>query len=73
MSARLGGLAKELQAERDALREALVEYAEHGSWRCEHAPHYYLTDEGRADIPEGDCPCGLDGTLRKLGLHPDRP
>lgn len=45
------------------LEAVIREYAEHQSWRCEYAPHYYLVNP-----PTDDCACGLDGTLRALGL-----
>jgi len=54
-----------LAAEVERLREALGEYADHQSWRCEHPPHYYLA----GDPPEnGDCACGLLGTLKACGV-----
>lgn len=41
-----------------ALREALEEYAEHISWRCQYRSRY------------GKCLCGLDETMASLGLPP---
>jgi hypothetical protein len=52
--------------ELEQLREALREYAAHQSWRCEHPSHWYMVD--RAVVPVDDCPCGLLGTLKRLGL-----
>lgn len=52
---------------REALREALREYADHQSWRCEHAPHYYLDDSSQ--VPVDDCYCGLRKTLADLGIE----
>lgn len=46
-------------AERDLLREAFVEYAEHGSWRCTYRTRYPW---------DPDCRCGLTQTCRELGL-----
>jgi hypothetical protein len=57
-------------SEVEELREALREYAQHNSWRCEHAPHYYLAG-GKDRDPELGCPCGLDKTLRELGITDD--
>jgi hypothetical protein len=48
------------------LEEALLEYAEHQSWRCDYPPHWYLVEP--SVVPENDCPCGLLGTLATLGL-----
>lgn len=48
------------------LREAMREFATHQSWRCEHAPHWHMVDPSR--VPEGDCPCGLLGVVKALGL-----
>jgi hypothetical protein len=55
-------------AERDALEQALKDYGDHQSRRCEYPPHYYLA----GDPPTDDCPCGFDKTMRELGLHPDQ-
>jgi hypothetical protein len=51
-----------------ALADALREYAAHNSWRCEHPPHWYLVHP--EVIAEDDCPCGLLGTFRALGVEP---
>jgi hypothetical protein len=40
------------------LEEALTEYAEHTAWRCHYRSRY------------GQCLCGLDDTMRALGLEP---
>lgn len=50
------------------LEEAMREYAQHTSWRCEHPPHYYLVERSGGYV---GCPCGLDATLRELGLAPE--
>jgi hypothetical protein len=42
-----------------AYETALREYAEHQSWRCDHPDRYPW---------EPDCPCGLTGDLRALGI-----
>jgi hypothetical protein len=57
-----------------ALREALREYANHTSWRCEHLPHFYLADKAAAEaiMAREDCFCGLVKTLRDLGVEVDR-
>lgn len=51
--------------ERDEAVEALIEYGDHQSWRCAHPPHWYLVDPSA--VPDGDCPCGLLGTLARFG------
>ena len=56
-----------LYAENALLREAVRDYAQHTSWRCEHRPHYYFASGVNRDQEIG-CPCGLDRTLRELGL-----
>lgn len=61
----------QLAARVRVLEEALREYAQHQSWRCDYAPHFYMTAEARALVPEGDCACGLNRTLRDLALHRD--
>lgn len=43
----------------EALHE-LADYAQHDSWRCDHADRF---------LWEPDCPCGLSAALRKAG-HP---
>lgn len=50
----------------EQLRDALCEYAAHQSWRCEHAPHWYMVDS--SVVPAGDCPCGLLATFAQLGV-----
>jgi hypothetical protein len=47
---------------RALLQEALDEYADHQSWRCQHPPHYYLAGDPPAD---GDCACGLIAWQRR--------
>jgi hypothetical protein len=59
----LNGVVPQLwraEEERDRLREALVEYADHQSWRCGH-PDRYSQDP--------DCRCGLVQTWRDLGFQ----
>lgn len=57
-------------SERDRVLLELVGYREHASWRCEHAPHYYMTDPPA----DGHCPCGLDALEQRahdLGITLD--
>lgn len=49
---------RELLTEIDRLREALREYADHQSWRCQYRNRY------------DECQCGLDETMVSLGLDP---
>jgi hypothetical protein len=50
----------------EQLRQIVLDYAQHDSWRCAYPPHYYLVDP-----PEkGDCACGLLGRLRAVGIEP---
>jgi hypothetical protein len=56
--------------ERDRVLLELVGYREHASWRCEHRPHYYMTDPPA----DGRCPCGLDALEQRahdLGITLD--
>jgi hypothetical protein len=48
--------ARALEAE-GLLQEALREYTDHQSWRCEHKDASYYLAAGSPDDP---CPCGLD-------------
>lgn len=53
-----------VEAERDTLREAFEEYANHTSWRCQYRSRY------------GSCLCGLDDLMVSFGLAtvpPDDP
>jgi hypothetical protein len=62
-------LQGEAQARVEQLEQALREYAEHQSWRCQYADkQYYLVHSPPVD----DCACGFDKTMRELGLHPDQ-
>jgi hypothetical protein len=40
------------------LEAALTEYASHQAWRCDYRSRY------------GSCRCGLDETLKELGMEP---
>jgi hypothetical protein len=53
------------QAERlhNLLGEAMTEYVDHQSWRCEHRPHFYLIG---GEPRDGHCPCGLDEFMERV-------
>lgn len=52
-------------ARTQALEDALLEYADHQSWRCEYPDRYPWNP---------DCPCGLISTLDKLDIPgPETP
>jgi hypothetical protein len=44
----------------EELRQALVDYADHQSWRCGHPDRYPW---------EPDCPCGLTAVLRRFNIE----
>lgn len=47
------------------------EFTQHDSWRCEHAPHFYmatLPDEAKNN-PDW-CACGLLQSLAEAGINP---
>lgn len=50
----VNGLIEQYQAALDALRD----YAQHASWRCEYRSRY------------GKCICGLDDAMERFGLPP---
>lgn len=70
MTATERAMASEEWARIELFQDAIREYAQHNSWRCEHREHnFYLV--GRDAKKNPDCPCGLDATLRELGLAPE--
>ncbi len=56
-----------LAQEHDELLAEFHEYAEHQSWRCGHAPHYYLVGGEALE----SCPCGLDEVLARFPREGD--
>lgn len=69
-----GEQLREMAAERDRLAQEhdellaeFHEYAEHQSWRCGHAPHYYLVGGEALE----SCPCGLDEVLARFPREGD--
>ena len=70
-----GEQLREMAAERDRLAQEhdellaeFHEYAEHQSWRCGHAPHYYLVGGEALE----SCPCGLDEVLARFPLATEK-
>ena len=57
-----------LAQEHDELLAEFHEYAEHQSWRCGHAPHYYLVGGEALE----SCPCGLDEVLARFPLATEK-
>ena len=56
-----------------ALEEFIKEYTAHQGWRCSHIDRWpwdgsSALSAGYASPEEPECPCGLVGDLRRLGL-----